>query len=47
MGLFREGDGLLDVECLRLLPTSPFFTPERFGRSSSEEEDDPESEEDC
>lgn len=40
-----EGDGL--CECRLRLPTSPFFTFDLFGRSSSEEDDEPESDEDC
>lgn len=44
--LFRiagEGDILRDKERWRLLRTSPFFAVERFGASSSDEEDDPDS----
>lgn len=42
-----EGEALLEGECLRRLPTSPFFTWDLLGRSSSEEEEEPESDEDC
>lgn len=42
-----EGEALLEGECLRRLPTSPFFTWDLLGRSSSEDEEEPESDEDC
>ena len=42
-----DGEALWEGECLRRLPTSPFFTWDLLGRSSSEEEEEPESDEDC
>ena len=42
-----DGEALRAGECLRRLPTSPFFTWDLLGRSSSEEEEEPESDEDC
>lgn len=42
-----DGEALREGECLRRLPTSPFFTWDLLGRSSSEVEEEPESDEDC
>lgn len=38
-----DGEALREGECLRRLPTSPFFTWDLLGRSSSEVEEEPES----
>lgn len=38
-----EGEGLRECECRRRLPTSPFFTFDLLGLSSSEEDEEPES----
>lgn len=42
-----DGEGLRECECRRRLPTSPFFTFDLLGLSSSEEDEEPESDEDC
>lgn len=40
---FRGEGGLWEWDCRRRLPTSPFFTFDFLGRSSSEEDEEPES----
>lgn len=42
-----DGEALREAECLRRRPTSPFFTWDLLGRSSSEEDEEPESDDDC
>lgn len=42
-----DGDGLRECEWRRRLPTSPFFTLDLLGLSSSDEDEEPESDEDC